>query len=118
MVSFLSFLLLSTEAKMMSLVVPLFVLALADPSTPASKQRQALHIFALRQLMLIGPKHPSAFKAVMQSSPAAKERLEGAVRASQSPAEGGGRKAAAAAASVTLQAPPAIKLKMDFSNFK
>ena len=99
---------------MMGLVVPLFVSALVDVSSSSSQQRRIVHNHVLQQLMQIGPKYPAAFKTIMQSSPPLKQKLESAIRASQSPSKTN----KAPARPRTQQQAPSIKLKMDFSNFK
>lgn len=103
----------------MGLVLPLYISLLVDPasSRSISQQQRKIHDYILQQVTQIGPKYPGAFRSVMQTSPALKQKLEGAVRASQSPSKAvrtqsqrsGGR---------AQQQQPSIKLKMDFSNFK
>ena len=100
----------------MGLLVPLFVSALVvGPSTPVTKQQTHFQDHVLQRLMQIGPRYPAAFRTIMQGSPVLKQQLEGAIRASQSstrpPLKVGGTRQ-------QLQQAPAIKLKMDFSNFK
>ena len=102
----------------MGLVVPLFVNLLIDPlsASQASKQKKAVHDHVLQSLKQTGPKYPAAFKAVMQSVPQVKQQLEAAIRAEQTPLKSGkiGRPGMERSDSKA----PAIKLKMDFSNFK
>ena len=99
---------------MMGLLVPLFISLLLQPAElrTTSKQRRAVHEHVLQRLTLIGPKYPSAFRTVMSSSPGLKSRLEAAVRDQASSRTG------QAMVSTQKQQQPAIKLKMDFSNFK
>ncbi len=102
----------------MGLIVPLFLSSLLDPtsSVPASKHQRSLHNHVLARLMAIGPRYPAPFKAVMLGAPSLKQRLEGAVRASQSPSKTAAPQARSRAQ--LQQQVPTIKLKMDFSNFK
>lgn len=107
--------LLSPEVQMMGLILPLFVSALSDPASSLSGDQKRLHDHILTRIMAIGPRYQAPFKAIMLGSPALKQRLEAAIRAGQSPS-----KAAAPQARLRAQPQqaPAIKLKMDFSNFK
>ena len=108
------------ESKMMGLLVPLFVSSLADLSSTVSRQQRAIHDHILQRLIQIGPKYPTAFKLTMQGQPAMKQRLEGAIRASQTPTKGAGVARGPARGTGLRAQPsaPSIKLKMDFSNFK
>lgn len=103
---------------LMGFVVPLFIRLLMDPASAshASKQRKVIHDHVLQSLKQTGPKYPAAFKAVMQNVPQAKQQLEAAIRAEQAPSKSGqvGRLGTERSDSKA----PAIKLKMDFSNFK
>ena len=105
------------EAQMMGLVIPLLISSLlpaaaAAAPPPSQKQRQ-FHEHVLKRVTQIGPKFPEAFRSVMQASPALRQRLEGAVRASHTPSKPG-----PAPSRARTQQAPSIKLKMDFSNFK
>lgn len=112
------------EPQMMALIIPLYISTLADPSTSdlrtLPKGRRQVHDFFLQQVTLVGPKHPEAFRSVMQASPALKQKLEAAVRASQGAAraKGTGQAGVRGLGRGAQQQQPAIKLKMDFSNFK
>ena len=103
---------------MMSLVVPLFVSLLLDPLavSHAPKQRKTTHDHVLQSLKQTGPKYPAAFKAVMQGAPQVKQQLEAAIRAEQVPSKSG--KVGRPGMEKSDSKAPAIKLKMDFSNFK
>lgn len=83
---------------------------------------QPLHDYSLKRLMEIGPKHPIAFKNIMQSAPLLKQQLENAIKAGQSVVKSasalpGGHRGSGQTVTQQQQ-PPSIKLKMDFSNFK
>ena len=118
------------EIQMMGLLLPLYISLLIDPTTAVSsrgvgtvtQQQRQIHSHTLQQVTQIGPKYPTAFRSVMQSSPALKQKLENAVRAGQATAPGkaGGRGQATAlrTGGHVQQQQPSIKLKMDFSNFK
>ncbi|VDM38431.1 unnamed protein product [Toxocara canis] len=98
---------------------------------PQSQYRQLnpairrLHDYAILRLNLIGPAHPDAFRKVLHTFPALKQRIEASIRyqASRSASAQQAQRAAALAAakserlSVAPPAQPAIKLKMDFSAF-
>ena len=105
---------------MMGLLLPLYISLLIDPtSTPITQHQRQIHSYTLQQVTQIGPKYPAAFRSVMQTSPALKQKLEAAVRAGQAaPGRVGGGRGQAAAGSRMQQQQPSIKLKMDFSNFK
>lgn len=109
---------------MMGLLLPLYISLLIDPTSSSrggvTKQQRQIHDYTLQQVTQIGPKYPAAFRSIMQSSPALKQKLEGAVRAGQAvPGKAGGRSQAAMRAGGRIQQQqPSIKLKMDFSNFK
>ena len=110
---------------MMGLLLPLYISLLIDPTSSSrggtiTQQQRQIHDYTLQQVTQIGPKYPAAFRSVMQSSPALKQKLENAVRAGQAaPGKAGGRgQAAARTGGHMQQQQPAIKLKMDFSNFK
>ena len=113
---------------MMGLLLPLYISLLIDPapsshgssSGAVTPQQRQVHSYMLQQVTQIGPKYPAAFRSVMQSSPALKQKLESAVRAGQAaPGKAGGRDQAAARTGAHMpQQQPSIKLKMDFSNFK
>lgn len=104
----------------MGLVVPVFVSALADSSSSSSisKHQKLLHDHVLQRLMQIGPKYPAAFKSIMQSSPALKQKLEAAIRAGQTASQSAKVSRVPARGNVRTQQAPSIKLKTDFSNFK
>ena len=105
----------------MGLLLPLYISLLVDPSISrsVSQQQRQIHDFVLQQVTQIGPKYPGAFRSVMQSSPAFKQKLETAIRASQSPSKAARTTAAARSGGrMQHQQQPSIKLKMDFSNFK
>ena len=109
---------LPPELLMMNLLIPLYVSLLLEPATlrTASKQSRQMHEYLLQHVTHIGPKHPEAFRNVMQTAPDLNQRLKNAIQAGQST----GPQAVAAmrrGAGQTQQA-PSIKLKMDFSNFK
>ena len=117
-----------TESQMMALLIPLYISVLADPFTSdlrtLSKSHKQVHDYFLQRVTLIGPKYPEAFRNVMQTSPALKQKLEAAVRANQSAATrapptqsrlGAGQ---GPLTQPQQQQQPSIKLKMDFSNFK
>lgn len=103
---------------MMGLLLPLHISLLIDPHTSRSvtQHQRQIHDFILQQVTQIGPKYPAAFRSVMQTSPALKQRLESAIRASQSSSKA--MRTQAARSIERQQQQPAIKLKMDFSNFK
>ena len=114
---------LISETQMMGLLLPLYISLLIDPasySTPRSvtQQQRQIHDYILQQVTQIGPKYPGAFRSVMQSSPALKQKLESAVRAGQTMPGKAGRSQAARTGGRMQQQKPSIKLKMDFSNFK
>ncbi|VDK20176.1 unnamed protein product [Anisakis simplex] len=83
-----------------------------------------LHDYAILRLNLIGPAHPDAFKKVLHTFPALKQRIESSIRyqASRSvTAQQAAQRAMAAAKIERINAvqstQPAIKLTMDFSAF-
>lgn len=104
----------------MALIIPLYISVLADPSTSdlrtLPQAHRQVHDFFLQRVTLVGPKHPEAFRSVMQASQALKQKLEAAVRDNQSVAKAKG--STQAGVKSIPQQQPAIKLKMDFSNFK
>lgn len=101
---------------MMGLLVPLYVSVLCDPSVyrSSTKQKRQIHDHILKVVTQIGPKYPESFRSIVQSSPALKQKLESAVRASQTTSKA----PAARRVQPQQQQAPSIKLKMDFSNFK
>ena len=104
------------ETQMMSLLLPLYISLLIDPtSRSVTPELRQIHDYILQQVTQIGPKYPGAFRSVMQTSPALKQKLESAIRASQSPSKAVRTQASRSAG---RQHQPSIKLKMDFSNFK
>lgn len=109
------------ESQMMALIIPLYVSVLLDPLTSdlqtLSKQHRQIHDHFLERVKLVGPKHPEAFRSVMQTSPALKQKLEAAVRSSQTAAKAAAMSQGSRTRAGTQQQ-PSIKLKMDFSNFK
>lgn len=116
---------LHAESQMMALLVPLYISTLADPMTSdlrtLSKAHRQVHEYFLQRVTLIGPKHPEAFRSVMQASPALKHKLEAAVRSNQKSkgmAQAGVKSVGGGVAQQQQQQQPSIKLKMDFSNFK
>jgi hypothetical protein len=117
------------ETQMMGLLLPLYISLLIDPTSPSlssrgnhaiSQHQRQIHSYTLQQVTQIGPKYPAAFRSVMQSSPALKQKLENAVRAGQAaPGNAGGRGQVGGRTGGRMQQQqPSIKLKMDFSNFK
>ena len=114
--------------QMVALLIPLYISILANPLTSdlqaLPKAHLEVHSYFLQQVTLIGPKHPEAFRSVMQASPALKQKLELAIRFNQTVAKTKGSLPAAkgigrgGAQRVQQQQQPSIKLKMDFSNFK
>ena len=108
-----------TETQMMGLLLPLYISLLIDPTLPRSvaQQRKQIHDYVLQQVTQIGPKYPTAFRSVMQASPALKQRLEVAIRAGQSTSKDT-RTQTSRSGVGQMQQQPSIKLKMDFSNFK
>ena len=108
---------------MMGLLLSLYISLLIDPSSSSSRsvtqQQRQIHDYILQQVTQIGPKYPGAFRSVMQSAPALKQKLESAVRAGQMAGPGkAGRSQAARTGGHMQHQQPSIKLKMDFSNFK
>lgn len=103
----------------MGLLLPLYISLLIDPTLPRSvaQQRKQVHDYVLQQVTQIGPKYPTAFRSVMQTSPALKQRLEVAIRAGQSTNKDT-RTQTSRSGVGQMQQQPSIKLKMDFSNFK
>lgn len=105
------------ENEMMGLLVPLFISLLVPPTggqslTPSS-DRMVIHRHILNALVSIGPQYPGPFKAVITSSPDLKARLEAAIKNNKD------KQPTSTASVKTAKAQqPAIKLKMDFSNFK
>ena len=99
---------------MMGLLVPVLISLLLQPTElrTANKSHRAVHDHVLQKLTQIGPQYPAAFRTAMSSSSDLKSRLEAAVRGQAS------SRAENAMASSQKQQQPAIKLKMDFSNFK
>lgn len=108
------------ETEMMGLLLPLYISLLVDPASSHITQHQRqIHSYTLQQVTQIGPKYPAAFRSVMQTSPALKQKLEAAVRAGQAaPGKVGGGRGQTAGSRMQQQQQPSIKLKMDFSNFK
>lgn len=116
---------------MVALLIPLYVSILVDPSTcdlrTLPKTQVQIHEFFLQRVTLVGPKYPEAFRNVMQASPAIKLKLESAIRSKNMTktkgsaplgAKGAGSAGGAQPQQQQQQQQPAIKLKMDFSNFK
>ena len=101
---------------MMGLLVPVLISLLLQPTElkTASKSRRAVHDHVLQKLTQIGPQYPAAFRTAMSSSSDLKSRLEAAVKGQASSRAGH----AMASSQKQQQQQPAIKLKMDFSNFK
>ena len=105
----------------MSILVPILVSLLVEPELlgRTGKISQTLHEQVLAKLMKVCPAYPAHFRSVMQASPDLRVRLEAAVKAQQQQAQDS--RASAAALSLknasSQPAKPAIKLKMDFSNF-
>ncbi len=100
---------------MLKFLVPLYVSLLLEPTslTKASESVKAIHDHLLSQVTQVGPKHPDIFRSIMVATPSLNQRLKAALQASHSTgarAVGEGRR--------NQQQAPAIKLKMDFSNFK
>lgn len=118
----------------MALLIPLYISILADPidlGRTLPKAQLQVHSYFLQQVTLIGPKHPEAFRSVMQASPALKQKLESAIRFRQTAAKtkgslqahqpkdvGRGGAQLGRGGAQRGQQQPSIKLKMDFSNFK
>ncbi len=99
---------------MLKFLVPLYVSLLLEPISfrTASESLKAIHDHLLSHVTQIGPKHSDIFRSIMADNPNLNQRLKAALQANHSAssrAVGGARK--------TQQA-PAIKLKMNFSNFK
>ena len=97
----------------MQFLVPLYVALLLEPTSlqSASKPIKQIHEHLLSHVTQVGPKYPEVFRSIMQTSPELNQRLKAALQARQSDGprvSESGRK--------TQQA-PAIKLKMNFSNF-
>ncbi len=97
----------------MKFLIPLYVSLLLEPTSlqSASKPIKQIHDHLLSQVTQVGPKYPDMFRSIMQTSPELNQRLKAALQARQSNGPRvteSGRK--------TQQA-PAIKLKMNFSNF-
>ncbi|KAH8277338.1 hypothetical protein KR026_009228, partial [Drosophila bipectinata] len=115
------YLVLFTDIQMLTLLVPVLIGFLAEPSrlrTLPKYQRQ-LHDQALQWLLKIGPKYPKEFKALMGQTPELRQKLEAAIR-SQQQSINIAQKASEAQRSGLLAKPqkPTIKLKTDFSNFQ
>ena len=108
---------------MVGLIIPLYISALLDLTTSDIRtfppKHQQIHVHLLQRVTEVGPKYPEAFRCMMQASPASKQKLEAAVKASHHSkglSQGGAR--TAPIQSFSQQQKPSIKLKMDFSNFK
>ncbi|XP_035264148.1 HEAT repeat-containing protein 5A isoform X10 [Anguilla anguilla] len=78
-------------------------LSSAPPAT------RTLHDSALRDLMRLGPQHPSVFKGLMTTSPSMKARLEAAVKGNQE-----SLKAKTATHQPVSKSSPSIQLKTQF----
>ncbi|XP_039260448.2 HEAT repeat-containing protein 5B-like [Styela clava] len=84
--------------------------------------KRQLHDCALQYLIQVGQKYPQAFRSILDSQMVVKMKLEEAVRANQLITQRRQqqeikRQEQQAARQAKANAPPSIKLKMDFSNF-
>ncbi|CAH1791410.1 unnamed protein product [Owenia fusiformis] len=102
---------------MVMIFVPTMISYLLDHTQlpKATKLSRALHDCALQKLMTFGPQYPNEFRTLMGSSPELRARLETAIKAKN--AADIARKNEIAKPVSTGPVKPAIKLKMDFSNF-
>lgn len=107
---------------MLTLVVPVLIAFLSDPSKlrALTKYQRQLHDQSLQWLIRIGPKYPEEFKNLMSQSNDLRQRLEISIRHNQQAnnnsintnesfhdnGKDGG-----------LNQKPTITLKTDFSNF-
>ncbi|XP_062863467.1 HEAT repeat-containing protein 5A [Trichomycterus rosablanca] len=75
----------SQRAQLVSVLLPILISFLLDENTLASApdSSRSLHESALRDLMRLGPQHPTVFKAFMTSAPHMKARLEAAIKGHQ-----------------------------------
>lgn len=73
------------RAQLVSLLLPLLVSFLLDENAlgSAPSPSRSLHEAALKNLMRLGPQHPTVFRTVISSCPELKSRLEAAVRRNQ-----------------------------------
>ncbi|XP_076321914.1 HEAT repeat-containing protein 5B isoform X4 [Tachypleus tridentatus] len=108
------------KIHVLSLYIPLVVNLLIEPTLQqgASHNRKKLHDHALQQLIKVGPQYPQDFRSIMTQAPQLRGRLENAIRKG-SLIHVGSREPSTIPSSqkVNSSQAPAIKLKMDFSNF-
>jgi len=115
---------LCTGISLVSFFVPLLVAFLReseDDNSASSSLDRRLHKLALKKLTDFGPQFPADFRAVMQSRPDLRSRLERAIQTEQAAVSAAAASVAKTSAGAEPRPAPAttasIKLKMDFSNF-
>ncbi|XP_067099249.1 HEAT repeat-containing protein 5A isoform X1 [Osmerus mordax] len=102
----------ANRPQLVAILLPILISFLLDENALGSSPAPArsLHEWSLKDLMRLGPQHPSVFKALMASSPHLKARLEAAVK--------GNQESLHAKASSTAHGPrktsPSIQLKTNF----
>ena len=99
---------------MINLLLPILISLLVQPNKQVSYDQRTVHNYVLKTIINSSSLYKNAFKSVISKYPQLKQQLERAIKSNHdhsknTPAKNTGK---------TQQQQPAIKLKMDFSNFK
>lgn len=103
----------SQRPQLVVILLPLLISFLLDENAlgSAPTASRSLHEAALKDLMRLGPQHPTVFRSLISSSPHLKSRLEAAVKGNQ---ESLNAKATSANPRRAAKSSPSITLKTNF----